>query len=85
MYKVIFSPKAVKSLKKLPKDYQIKIKEHYLKLAQDPFLVDLKKLSAPYKTTHRSRVGPYRLFLKIDTKTKEVIIAEILRRTTQTY
>jgi mRNA-degrading endonuclease RelE of RelBE toxin-antitoxin system len=85
MYQVIFSKKAIKSLRRIPKEYQIKIKVQSEKLSQDPFSVDLKKLESPYQATHRSRVGPYRLFLQIDTTHKEVIIADIIRRTTQTY
>lgn len=62
-----------------------KNKDHILKLQQDPFAVDIKKLAPPYKATHRSRSGPYRLFLAINIELKEIIIAEINRRTTQTY
>lgn len=85
MYKIIFSPSARKSLGKIPKDYQIKIKGLIRRLSEDPFLFDLKKLSPKFAATHRLRYGSYRLFLHIDTETKVIMIAEITRRTTQTY
>jgi len=85
VYKVLFSRRAEKSLKKIPKDYQIKVKEHTNRLAQNPFSLDLKKLGPKFLATHRLRLGSYRLFLYINTATKTVIIADIVRRTTKTY
>lgn len=85
MYQVIFSKKAIKSLKKIPKDYQVKVKTIAIKLNQNPFELDLKKLDSSSEATHRLRIGSYRLFLQIDTTTKIIIIANIKRRTSQTY
>ena len=84
MYKITFSKKAVKALEKFPKDYQIKIKEGVKKLSIDPFKMDLERMRTS-EATHRFRIGPYRLFLQIDTTTKEIIIATVKRRTTPTY
>jgi len=85
MYQVIFSKRAVKSFKKIPRDYQVKVKEATLKLAQNPFELDLKKLASYYQATHRLRIGDYRIFLLIDTKSKKIIIANVIRRTSHTY
>ena len=85
MYKVIFSRQAEKSLSKTPRDYQIKIRGLIRRLSINPFVFDLRKLGPKFTATHRLRYGPYRLFLHINTETKVVIIAEITRRTTQTY
>lgn len=85
MYQVVFSKKALKSLKKIPTDYQIQIKRASEKLAINPFKLDLRKLSSSYRATHRLRVGDYRLFLKINFETKIIEIIEVERRTTQTY
>lgn len=84
LYKIIFSKKAIKSLKELPRNYQVKIQETSRKLNKDPFKTDIKKMQAS-DATHRLRIGPYRLFLVIDTTLKEIIISIIKRRTTQTY
>lgn len=85
MYKVLFAKQAEKSLRKIPKDYQMLVKKTVSRLEQNPFSLDLKKLGARYLATHRLRVGSYRLFLHIDTKTKTIIIADIVRRTSKTY
>ena len=85
MYQIIFSKKALKSLKKIPTEYQIQIKKKSEKLSLDPFSLDIRKLSSDYNATHRLRVGDYRLFLSIDTEAKSIEIDEIERRTTQTY
>lgn len=84
MYNVTFSKKAIKALKKFPKEYQIKIKDGVNQLSIDPFKTDLEKMHTS-NATHRLRVGAYRLFLQIDTSAKEVIVSTIKRRTTQTY
>lgn len=85
MYKVLFSPRSSKSLAKIPRGYQIRIKELVMKLIDNPFLLDLRKMHSFTDATHRLRVGSYRLFLQIDTRSKIIVIADIRRRTTQTY
>ena len=85
MYQVIFSKPALKSLKRIPAEYQIKIKAGSEKLRINPFILDLRKLGPEYNATHRLRIGNYRLFLQIDTTLKVIKIAEIERRTSQTY
>lgn len=83
-YKIIFSKRAIKALNDLPRNYQVKIQETCYKLVKDPFKTDVKKMQAS-DATHRLRSGPYRLFLVIDTTSKEIIISTIKRRTSQTY
>lgn len=85
MYKVIFSKRAQKQLSRIPRDYQLKIKETTKRLSENPLALDLRKLGSQYIATHRLRIGSYRLFLVIDKQAKLVGIASIERRTTQTY
>lgn len=85
MYTIVFSKKALKSLKKIPTDYQTQIKKKSDRLALNPFDLDLKKLSSSYTATHRLRIGDYRLFLKINLEVNTIEIEDIERRTTQTY
>ena len=85
MYEVLFSKKAIKSLRKIPRDYQVKIKAAALKLANNPFLLDIQKMQDAGQATHRVRVGTYRLLLCIDASLKIIIVADVRRRTTQTY
>lgn len=84
IYKVIFSKKAIKALEGFPKNYQMKIQESAKRLSIEPFKMDLQKMHTS-EANHRLRIGPYRLFLHIDTTLKEIIVATIKRRTTQTY
>lgn len=85
MYQIIFSKKALKSLGKIPKDYKTKVEESVKKLNENPFQLDLKKMHSSSDATHRLRIGSYRIFLCIDSEVKEIIVANIKRRTSQTY
>ena len=85
MYQIIFSKKALKFLGKIPRDYQIKIKESIKRLSENPFQMDIKKMHSSSEATHRLRIGSYRIFLCIDSEAKEIIVANIKRRTSQTY
>jgi mRNA-degrading endonuclease RelE of RelBE toxin-antitoxin system len=84
VYQIQLSKKALKSLETFPSDYQIQIKKGVKRLEQDPFSLDIKKMQQS-TATHRLRLGPYRIFLKINTTLKTIIVAKIDRRTTQTY
>ena len=85
MYQVKLYKKALKSLKKIPAEYQIRIKRILPKLKENPFTLDITKLGAPHQSSHRLRIGDYRIFIDIDTTNKIIIIIAIERRTTQTY
>lgn len=85
MYQIIFSKNTLKSLKKIPTQYQVLIKKKLEKISLDPFTSDIRKLSADYDATHRFRVGDYRLFLSVDVENKIIEVDKIKRRTTQTY
>lgn len=85
MFQVNFSKSAVKSLKKFPLKDQLRIKKVSEKIKQNPFTLDIKKLGAPHKTSHRIRTGNYRIFLDIDTTTEIILIVDIERRTSRTY
>lgn len=85
MYQVKIYKKAVKYLKKFPLEDQTRIKRAFQKIKQNPFALDIKKLGPPHTTSHRIRIGSYRIFLDINTEAKIIIIVEVERRTTQTY
>ena len=72
MYEVTFSKKAIKVLKKFPKENQLRIKDGVDKLSIDPFKMDLEKIHTS-DATHRLRIGAYRLFLQIDTSINNCI------------
>ena len=85
MYRIAFSRKAEKSLGKIPQNYQLKLKEKIVSLAQSPRQPGVVKVYGASKANRRLRVGDYRILFKIDDEIKTVIIAEIKRRTTTTY
>ncbi|OGM24551.1 hypothetical protein A2627_03445 [Candidatus Woesebacteria bacterium RIFCSPHIGHO2_01_FULL_39_28] len=90
MYKVVFRERVIKSLKRRihPKDRE-KILSKVEDLAQDLFSrsLDIKKLLAfeNLEKTYRLRVGEFRVFYELDTKTKSIIIYKIDYRKTTTY
>lgn len=85
MHSLAYSPRAQKALKKFPKDYQLLITRKIAELKNDPKPRGFDKIAAEEPPLYRIRVGDYRVFYFIDEKTKEVIIVDIKRRTTQTY
>lgn len=85
MYPVTSSHKAIKFLTKIPKDYQKLIKKKLELLSQNPHSLDVITITGASKADKRLRVGDYRIFFKINNETKQIIIADIKRRTTTTY
>lgn len=85
MYKAVFSRKAEKSLKKIPRKYQRKIKENILKLEENPFRFGTIKLVGYPVVQYRHRVGDYRILFDIWEERRILMILEIRRRTSTTY
>lgn len=85
MYQVALSKQAKKSLKKIPKEYQLKFYRILSKLKSNPFELDIKKLGQQHSSTHRLRTGPYRIFLLISFEIGQILVVDIEHRTTQTY
>lgn len=85
MFDLIYSPKAQKSLKKLPKDYQRLILSKLPILQVNPKPRGHDKIAAKKPPLYRIRIGDYRIFYFIEEGLKGVIIVDIKRRTTQTY
>jgi mRNA interferase RelE/StbE len=79
-FEVIFSPKAIKQLKHLEKDVQLRIKSAIENsLRSFPPQGDIIKLEG-YKGRYRLRVGDWRVTFRYQFKTREVHIAEIKHR-----
>jgi mRNA interferase RelE/StbE len=85
MYQAIFSHKAEKSLKKIPKEFQRKIKEGILKLEENPFCFGTIKLVDYPVAQYRHRVGDYRILFDIWEEKKILMILDIKRRTSTSY
>lgn len=85
MYRLIYSPKAEKSLKKIPQNYQRIILKKTPVLKENPKPRGFDKIAAKSPPLYRIRIGNYRVFYFIDEEDKTVIIVDIVRRTSQTY
>lgn len=85
MYKVVLGRKAEKSLKKIPRDFQKKIKIAILALEENPFCFGTIKLISYPAAPYRHRVGDYRILFDIWEEKKTLIISDIKRRTSTTY
>ncbi|OGG02042.1 hypothetical protein A2W14_06415 [Candidatus Gottesmanbacteria bacterium RBG_16_37_8] len=85
MYTAYFTRQAVNSFKKIPKEYQLKIKEAISELELDPYSSGTIKLLNYPVAQYRKRTGDYRILFDIDDEKKILIIANIRRRTSTTY
>lgn len=85
MHKVIYSPRAAKSLKKIPNQYQINIKNKVEKLSRDPYIPGTIKLIDYPVAEFRYRVGNYRILSDINQSDKIIEILDIRKRDEKTY
>jgi mRNA interferase RelE/StbE len=85
MYQAVFSRKAEKSFKKIPKEQQKKIKVAVLKLETNPFCFGTIKLIGYPVARFRHRVGDYRILFDIWEERKILMILDVKRRTSTTY
>ena len=85
MFQAHFTRQAEKSFRKIPRDYQKKIKKAILQLEQNPYTVGTIKLINYPVAQYRKRIGDFRILFHIDEEEKMVIIADIKRRTSTTY
>lgn len=85
MYKILFSARAVKSLKKIPKHYQVKIKDKIEDLSNNTHLPGTIKLVDYPVAQHRHRVGNYRILFDVDEVGKNLEILDIRKRDEKTY
>jgi len=85
MYEAVFGRKAEKSLKKIPRQYQKKIKQAVLKLEKNPYCFGTVKLVGYQIAQYRHRIGDYRIKFDIWEEKRILMILDIQRRTTTTY
>lgn len=84
MYQAIFGRKAEKSLRKIPRNYQVLIKEAVLMLEKNPYTHGTIKLINHPVASYRHRVADYRILFDVE-EDKQIMILDIKRRTTTTY
>jgi mRNA-degrading endonuclease RelE of RelBE toxin-antitoxin system len=76
MYRVIYHPRALRQLKRLPKQDQVKITQAIYRLQKNPFARELN-VRRFYRTekSYRIRAGDIRAIYEIDTKKKEIFVS----------
>lgn len=85
MYTVTYSPRAAKSLRKIPKQYQINIKNKVKRLSEDPYMPGTIKLVDYPAAEFRYRVGNYRILFDVNKEEKIIEILDIRKRDEKTY
>lgn len=84
MWTVIVAKAAQKQLAKFPAKDQDKIAAAIRTMAEDPFSGDILKLEGQ-NNRWRRRVGSYRIFFTVDTRSRVVAVSAVVRRTSTTY
>lgn len=82
MNKIIYQPKAIKQLRKIPANKAIR--EKINELSNMPNCVNIKKL-ANHQYDYRLRVGNYRVMFNYDGVISIVSIEEVKKRDGRTY
>jgi len=85
VYTVIYSPRAAKSLRKIPKQYQINIKNKVGMLSRNPYMPGTIKLVDYPAAEFRYRVGNYRILFDVNNDEKIVEVLDIRKRNEKTY
>lgn len=85
MYNTLYSHRAAKSLKKIPKHYQLRIRDKVEELSKNPNKPGTIKLVDYPIAKFRHRVGNYRILFDIDEEQKILEILDIRKRDERTY
>lgn len=81
-FKVVLTRQALKSFEKLPPKIKQRVSEALDALVQTPVpfrSFDVNKLKG-YRNTYRIRVGRWRIVYEYDSKTKVIIVHDVLSR-----
>ena len=85
MYRVLFSRRAQKSFRQLPKPDARRVRAALDRLAQDPRSPGTIRLVNVPVADYRYRVGNYRILYEIDDEAQQVLIYDVRRRDERTY
>ena len=83
-YKLLFSSKSNKQIKKFSKDLKKRISKACDEIEENPFHKGTIKIEG-YDNIRRKRVGRYRILYTIDEQLKEILIIKIEKRDENTY
>jgi mRNA-degrading endonuclease RelE of RelBE toxin-antitoxin system len=83
---VELSVAAIKELRQLPRDRQVRVERAIDEMEIDPLAGDVKPLKGPeWKGHYRKRVGSYRIIFTINRNAMTIGISAILIRSEKTY
>jgi len=85
VYKIFYSRRAAKSFKKIPKEYQVRIKDKIEELSKNPHVSGTIKLVDYPAAKFRHRVGNYRILFDVEEASKILEILDIRKRDEGTY
>lgn len=77
-------PSVLKVLKKIPRQYAEAISNIIRFLPFDPYFGDIQKMKGE-ENSWRRRIGVYRIFYKIKTAERIILVFKVERRTSKTY
>ncbi len=83
-FKIYFSSKAEKQIKKLPDSLKKRIKKACEEIVKNPWHKGTIKVEG-YSYIRRKRIGRYRILYLIDKNSREIIVIKIEKRTEETY
>lgn len=85
MYSILWHTRALKQLRKLPRDAERAIRVDVTRLLPNfPSCSNVKKLTL-HQYPYRLRVGDYRVFFEFDGEVKIITIEEVKKRDERTY
>jgi len=85
VYKIAYSSRAAKSLKKIPKQYQISIKSKIVRLSSNQRIPGTIKLVDYPVVEFRHCVSNYRILFDLNEANKIIEILDIRKRDEKTY
>lgn len=77
-------PRVFKRLKKIPRHDADSVLEVIKLLSSNPYFGDIQKMKAE-ENSWRRRIGSYRIFYKVKTREKIILVFDLDRRTSKTY
>jgi mRNA interferase RelE/StbE len=84
IWKLIYSRRAAKSLRRFPRDDQVRLLAQLGAMQDDPLAGNVKALRS-HPISFRRRAGNYRILFDLDHVASAVLIHDITRRSESTY
>jgi mRNA interferase RelE/StbE len=77
MYKVLYTKRAQKALRKVPKHIGLRIRERLERIAADPYSSDVNVTKLQNRPGYRLRVGGWRVIYEIENEQLVILVLRI--------